>query len=97
MAKINLSPELVEGLLETLNRHDPATRDPYIAMQYLAAVNGFVLAHQELDEAQRREYLDNLNALAKHVLQDVEEQIGAAPQEAPPPQNALGVWRPGDK
>jgi hypothetical protein len=97
MAKLNLSPELIDGLLEVLGRHDPATRDPIAAMQYFAAVNGFILAHHDMTEDERRDYLDNLNALAKHVLADVEEQMDA-PETAPvAPQDAFGVWKPGDK
>lgn len=96
MAKLNLSPELIDGLLGVLKNHDEASSDPYVAMQYMAAVNGFILAHHDMEAGERRDYLDNLNALSKHVLDDVEKQMGSAPPP-PPQQEAFGIWRPDDK
>jgi len=91
---LQLSGELVQRLQDTLAANDPRCRDPLVAAQYMAAVLGYVVASQTMDEPQKRDYLDQLSGFIKHVFDDVVSQQQTA--AAPPPQDATGVWKPGD-
>jgi hypothetical protein len=91
---LQLSGELVQKLQDALAENDSRCRDPLVATQYLGAVMGFMLASQPIPEDQKREYLEQLTGFIQHVFDDV-----AAQQQrpaAPPPQEASGVWKPGD-
>lgn len=88
MASIKLSEDLLNRLLETLAEHDENAKDPRFAAQYLAAVMGLLVAEQDFTQDQKETLLDELQGLAKYVIQQRNQQ--------PPPQEAFGIWRPGD-
>ena len=94
MEPLKLSDDLVAELQNVLVKHDDRAKDGGIAIQYYAAIIGFVLAHQEYPVNEKKEFLDHLFAFANHVLEDSSKDNGRSSQ--PPAEDAMGVWRPGD-
>lgn len=94
MEPLKLSDELVEDLQNVIAKHDERAKDGGVAIQYYAAVIGFVLAKQEYPIDQKKEFLNHLFAFANHVFEDSSEDSSTNPQ--PPAEDAMGVWRPGD-
>jgi len=92
MEPIRLSDELVTELQNVIVKHDPRAEDSGITIQYFAAVIGYSLSQQSFPADQKKEFLDQLFAFSNHVLEDCESD---QPQ-APPQQDAIGKWRPGD-
>lgn len=92
---LQLSGDLIEKLQNVLQEADPRAREPIVGVQYLAAVIGFLVAQMPEPVAQRKDYLSQLAQFTESVFVDVE---GRTPSAAPaqPPQEASGVWRPGD-
>ncbi len=90
MSQLQLSGKLIQDVKELLATHDPAATDPGVASQYLSAVIGFMLGHEDMPDAQKQEILEELMAFANHVASDVQRQ---KTQEA---QSASGVWKPGN-
>lgn len=93
MSELQLSTKLVQDVVGLLETHDPAASDPGITSQYLSAIIGFLLGQQSMPESQKSDLLDQLNAFARHVMEDVSKQEQKAPPP-PPPQEAFGIWRP---
>ena len=89
MEQLKLSKDLIEAVLSAVQAADPEAEDDFVAIQYLAAINGFLVANQDFPLAQKRDLLEQLHALTQSVLEDVEESHK-------PADSALGVWRPGD-
>lgn len=90
MEPLKLSDDLVKELQDVIARHDERASDAAIAVQYYAAIIGYVLAQQSLPDDQKKDFLNQLNAFSGHVLDDC---ITNAP---PPAAEAMGKWRPGD-
>jgi hypothetical protein len=90
MEPLKLSDELVAELQGVIARHDERAKDGGIAIQYYAAIIGYVLAQQDYATAQKKEFLDQLNAFSHHVFDDCESQ------SQPANDAAMGKWRPGD-
>lgn len=88
MASIKLSEDLLNRLLATLAEHDENAKEPQFAAQYLAAVMGLLIAEQDFTQDQKEQLLEELQGLAKYVIQQRSQQ--------PPAQEAFGIWRPGD-
>lgn len=92
--QLELSEQLFSDVKSAILEHDSRAGDDLISIQYMAAMMGYVLAGQEMSQAERRDILDQLHAFAGHVLQQVEDdQAQASP---PPAEDAFGIWRPGD-
>ena len=100
---LNLSRELVQGVMRALQQHDGRARDPRLAAQYLAALTGLLVGNGSGEAAQKRELLDELDAFSRHVLEDVlaqaqaQAQAQTAARPAPPaadPEKAFGIWKP---
>ena len=91
MEPLKISDELIAELQNTIAKHDDRAGDVGVAIQYYAAVIGYVLAQQSYPTEQKEEFLDQLSAFSRHVFDDCISQ-------APPAQNetAMGKWRPGD-
>ncbi|WP_455366710.1 hypothetical protein [Kaarinaea lacus] len=90
MEPLKISDELIADLQNTIARHDERATDAGVAVQYYAAIIGYVLAQQSYSTEQKKEFLDQLNAFSHHVLDDCN-----------PPQSSggdavMGKWRPGD-
>lgn len=92
---LQLSGELIEKLQNVLVEADPRAREPIVGVQYLAAVIGFLVAQMPEPVAQRKDYLSQLAQFTASVFDDIDSRNQSAPP-AQPPQDAAGVWRPGD-
>ena len=92
--EFQLSHKMVEEVKSVLASHDGRATDDIFATQYLAALVGFILGNQQMAAAKRREILEDLNGFSAHVMQEIEQQ--QVQQAVPPPQEAFGIWRPGD-
>ena len=90
MSQLKLSTQLVSQMHEFLIQHDENARDPGVATQYMCAVVGCLLGEQDVPESQKEEMLEQLFAFTRHVSQDIAQQL-----RTPPPQDALGIWKPG--
>ena len=90
MEPLKLSDELVADLQGVLASHDERAKDGGVAIQYYAAVMGYVLAQQDYSIAQKKEFLEQLNAFSHHVFDD------CVSQSQPVTDDAMGKWRPGD-
>jgi hypothetical protein len=92
MEPLKISDELIAEMQGTVARHDDRASDAGVALQYYAAVIGYVLAQQSYPTDQKKEFLEQLNGFTNHVFED------CISQTAPPAQtdSAMGKWRPGD-
>ena len=93
MEPLKLSDELVADLQRTIMKHDDRASDGGIAIQYYAAIIGYILAQQDYTREQKEDFLDQLNAFSHHVFTDCMQQ---SQHTAPPSSDAMGKWRPGD-
>jgi hypothetical protein len=95
MSQIQLSGEMVNDILVTIGKHDErANQDMGLILQYLSAVSGFLLGHQNMSLDDKKAFLNELNGFAQHVLEDVEKQ--QAPEAAEAAEEDVGIWKPGD-
>jgi hypothetical protein len=98
MSGLQLSVDMVEDVIKAIMQHDPRADDHGMAMQYMAAINGFLLGHQDFNEDQRNEFLETLNQFSQQVCNDIVKQRTATPVAPPQPQgSAFGIWKPGDQ
>jgi hypothetical protein len=91
MSGIQLSAEMVSELKAVLIKHDPAASDDIMYMQYLTAVTGFVLAHQQNPSEEKQGLLEDLCTFMGQVVAQVERDM--APKKPAP--DAFGIWKPG--
>lgn len=90
---LQLSGELIQKVQGVLAEADPRAQQPLVAVQYLSAITGFLLAQMPESVDERKDYLKQLAAFTESVFDDVE---GQKQQQPAAPQEASGVWRPGD-
>jgi len=88
---IQLSVQLVSDLKDVLVKHDPAAESDLFVMQYLTAVTGFLVAHQDEQMMDKKALLGDLSTFLGQVAEQVERDM--APQA--PSEDAFGVWKPG--
>lgn len=86
---IQLSSEMVSDIKTAIAKHDPAAENDLYFMQYMSAVTGFVLAHQDQPGMDKKALLGDLSNFIGEVFNQVEKQNK-------PPEDAFGVWKPGD-
>lgn len=86
---IQLSSEMISDIKNVITKHDQAAENDLYFMQYLSAIMGYVLAHQDLTGMEKKDLLGDLNHFASQVLDQVE-------QDMKPAEDAFGVWKPGD-
>lgn len=93
MSDLQLSDELVEKLQQTIIEFDSRASDPGIAVQYYAAIMGFLVGQQPAPYEDKRGYLEQLLGFTQHVFNDI-----AQPDETEQaqPDTPSGVWKPGD-
>jgi len=89
---IQLSSELISAIKDALVDHDASAADDLMTMQYLSAIIGYVLAHQTNPGLDKRGFLNDLATFMGQVLDQVEADM--TPQQAP--QEAFGIWKPGE-
>jgi hypothetical protein len=87
MEPLKLSDELVVELQNVLARRDARAGDAGVAVQYYAAIIGYMLAQQSGSPVEKKELLNQLNAFSHHVLDDCN------PPPAPRGDAAMGKWR----
>lgn len=90
---IQLSSELVSDVKDVLVRHDAASENDMFFMQYLTAISGYVLAHQANPALDKKGFLNDLHVFAGQVLDQMEHDM----QQQPSPEEAFGIWKPGDQ
>lgn len=103
---ITMSDELIDNLYGVICQHDDAAKENMmVALQYFAAVSGYMLGDYPGSDAEREELIDQLAAFTKNVSADraksqkAQEQSG---QEAPAVAGksvatddpAVGIWKP---
>lgn len=93
MSEMQLSQEMIQSVQEIIVAQDPRARDAGITAQYLAAIIGVLLGSQQMPRADKMEILEQLGAFTQHVMDDIERQQQPA---TPGPDEAFGIWRPGD-
>ncbi len=86
---IQLSSEMISDIKAVITKHDPAATNDLYFMQYLSAVTGYVLAHQEQPGVDKKALLRDLSYFVGQVFEQVE-------QDMKPAEDAFGVWKPGD-
>ena len=90
MADLKLSQQLIDDIQTVIVNTDSEAQNPSVALQYLAAISGFILGSQNMQKNEKDEFLDQLHAFSKHVLDDVCKPT-APPAAAA---NAFGTWKP---
>ncbi len=86
---IQLSSEMISELKSVVTKHDPQAENDLFFMQYLSAITGYVLAHQDQPGMDKKALLDDL----RHFMGQVVEQVE---QDMKPAEDAFGIWKPGD-
>lgn len=93
MDQLRLSKELIDKVQQVLVDEDERTKNPLLAGQYLAAIIGFIVGNHDLPTGEKNEIMNELNAFAKYVYDDITKQRQGAMQ---PKGDAFGIWKPGD-
>lgn len=106
---ISLSDELIHNMMHLVMEHDPATQQDMIrALQYLAAVTGFLAADYPGPDEQRNDLLEHLHQFAVHVANEKSSSAAAEQEQQQQPavpsgktiqdenNPAMGVWKPGE-
>jgi len=91
-AGIQLSGDLIADVKAVLVKHDSAADNDLMTLQYLSAITGYVLAHQNHPGLDKRGFLKDLATFTEQVLDQVEGDI--TPRQ--PEQEAFGIWKPGE-
>lgn len=92
MAELSLSTEIVNNVLEVLQKHDESASDQLVASQYLAAIIGFVVSKENFSDEQRNDVINELSSFIKYVVDDLR---GTQSQnEQPSSSDAFGIWKP---
>jgi len=92
MSSIQLSEELLTDIQKTLVSHDPTAQDMGVAVQYMSAITGLLLANfKAYDQTQKKQLLKQLFDFAEHVMADnTVESIPDTAGNDP----AVGIWKP---
>ena len=106
---IQLSEPLINDLVDAVAKHAPAAKDNIgVTLQYMGAVMGYLSAQFPGSDAERHDWLEQLNGFITHVSNEhAEEKQQEQPAPAQPaaanepvgkcepdPDNAAaGVWR----
>ena len=103
---ITLSDQLIDNLYGVICQHDEsAKQNMMVALQYFAAVSGYMLGDYPGSDEEREELIDQLAAFTKNVSGDrgnSQKQEAQAEQAAPvvagkstaTDDPAVGIWKP---
>lgn len=94
MDQLKLSRELIEKIEKVLVEEDERAKNPLLAGQYLAAIIGFIVGNHDLPSGEKNEIMNELNAFAKYVYDDITKQ---RQQTMQPVVESFGIWKPGDQ
>ena len=92
MSQIKLSGELLRDVREALHKNDPQTADTGIALQYMAALMGYILGGENAPESQKTGYFDELTTFARQVMDDTMQNLKE--RQAAAEEDAFGYWEP---
>lgn len=102
---ITLSDQLIDNLYGVICQHDEsAKQNMMVALQYFAAVSGYMLGDYPGSDEEREELIDQLAAFTKNVSGDRanSQKQQAAPEQPAAPAGrsvatddpAVGIWKP---
>lgn len=103
---ITLSDQLIDNLYGVICQHDEsAKQNMMVALQYFAAVSGYMLGDYPGSDDEREELIDQLAGFTKHVSGDrVKSQKAQEQSEPEAPavagksvatdDPAVGIWKP---
>jgi len=103
---ITLSDELIDNLYGVICQHDEsAKKNMMVALQYFAAVSGYMLGDYPGSDDEREELIDQLAGFTKHVSGDRVKSQKAQEQSEPEASAvagksvatddpAVGIWKP---
>ena len=102
---ITLSDQLIDNLYGVICQHDESAKENMmVALQYFAAVSGYMLGDYPGSDEEREELIDQLAAFTKNVSADKanNQNHEEAQQEAPAVAGksvetsdpAVGIWKP---
>ncbi|HEC28158.1 MAG TPA: hypothetical protein ENI65_01030 [Gammaproteobacteria bacterium] len=91
MSNIQLSEELLIDIQKTLVTHDPKAQDMGVAVQYLSAITGLLLANfNAYNREQKKELLQQLFGFTENVMNDNDRKnLQNEDSDA-----AFGIWKP---
>ena len=103
---ITLSDQLIDNLYGVICQHDEsAKQNMMVALQYFAAVSGYMLGDYPGSDEERGELIDQLAAFTKNVSGDRANKQQQEPQQEEAPaavagkseetsDPAVGIWKP---
>ncbi len=104
---ITLSDQLIDNLYGVICQHDESAKENMmVALQYFAAVSGYMLGDYPGSDEEREELVDQLAAFTKNVSGDrakqqnqpapaqQQETPAVAGKSTPTDDPAVGIWRP---
>jgi len=102
---ITLSDQLIDNLYGVVCQHDASAKENMmVALQYFAAVSGYMLGDYPGSDDEREELIDQLAAFTKNVSGDrakqqnqpeqQEEAPAVAGKSTPTDDPAVGIWKP---
>ena len=103
---ITLSDQLIDNLYGVICQHDEsAKQNMMVALQYFAAVSGYMLGDYPGSDEEREELIDQLAAFTKNVSGDraqgqksaeqaPADQPAAAGKSVETTDPAVGIWKP---
>ncbi len=84
---IQLSSEMIADVKSAIVKHDQGADNEMYFMQYLVAISGYVLAHQDQPGLDKKGLLNDLTYFMGQVVEQVESDLK-------PPEEAFGIWKP---
>lgn len=93
MAELSLSTEIVNNVIDVIQKHDASASDHLVASQYLAAIIGFVIAKENFSDEQRNDVINELSSFIRHVADDIRGESSNAAPDAPAGES-FGIWKP---
>jgi hypothetical protein len=91
MDTISLTGDLMNNISDILEKHDDATQNPSVRLQYLSAVMGVWLAGFQGSKEARDDLLQELSGFMEHVMN---EQLGSQPPPQQQKKAEVGIWKP---
>ena len=105
---ITLSDQLIDNLYGVICQHDEsAKQNMMVALQYFAAVSGYMLGDYPGSDEEREELIDQLAAFTKNVSADRASKQNQQEQQEQPQEPtaapgksvetsdpAVGIWKP---
>ena len=104
--QIRLTGELVNKVMRVLTEHEPQCQEGVVSCQYLSAIQAMLICERVPQEKIRLEIVDELGSFMRYAVEDMSKASGQASGPAggqtrgpapANPQDAVGVWKPGEE